>query len=288
MRRTPSSGGWPVYTCAAFIAVLALLRPFACGAVTTFGHDPNDAVLKDVGVDERLGAQVPTGLVFTDQDGRSVKLADYLTGGPVLLSLNYYRCPMLCPLTFRNLARTIDGLGGIKPGRDFNVVTVSFDPDEKQETASEKSRETYAMLSGVDDPGRAWPFLFGEESRTKAIADAVGYRFAKLPDGQFAHPSVFVVLTPDGRVSRYLYGLDISPFDLRLALAEASGGGIGPSQALNGVLLFCYHYDPAGRKYALAATRLMSVMGGAVGIGLAALLFAMWKKEKSRGDRSDT
>lgn len=256
------------------------LAPYA-HAQTTFGQDPEDTVLEEIGVDERLGAMVPLDTVLTGQDGRRVKLGDYFTGEPVVLSLNYYECPMLCPLTFRNLARTIDEMGGLKLGKDLRVVTVSFNPDERQDAAREKSTETYGMLKGVDNPGEVWPFLFGDGAQ--AVVDAVGFRYRKLGPGNFAHPSAFVILSPDGKITRYLYGMEVSPFDLRLALTEAADGKTGQSQALNRVLLFCFHYDPAGRKYSVAATRVMTAMGALVAVGMFVLLYSMWRREKKRG-----
>lgn len=275
------------YNKTAGVALAALLLGLAALALapyahteTTFGHDPEDAVLEEVGVDERLGALVPLDAVLTGQDGRRVKLGDYFTGEPVVLSLNYYECPMLCPLTFRNLARTIDEMGGLKLGKDLRVVTVSFNPDERQDAALEKSKETYGMLKGVDNPGEVWPFLFGDGAQ--AVVNAVGFRYRKLGPGNFAHPSAFVILSPDGRITRYLYGIEVSPFDLRLALTEAADGRVGQSRALNRVLLFCFHYDPAGRKYSVAATRVMTAMGAAVAAGMSALLYSMWRREKKR------
>lgn len=243
-----------------------------------------DAVLKQIGVDERRGAQVPLNAAFKDQAGRDVSLGDYFGDGkPVLLSLNYYECPMLCPVTFSNLARTMDGMKGLKPGKDFKVLVVSISPYENAGIAKAKADETYRILKGYQNPSAWWPFLYGGEKDIEAVTRAVGFRYKIIDKINIAHPSVLIVLTPEGKVSRYLYGIEHTPQDLRLALLEASRGEIGTSSALNKVLLFCYHYDPVGKKYVLAAARLMTGAAAIVFIALAALILLMWKSEKARG-----
>jgi len=247
-------------------------------------QDPEDKILKEIGVDEKLGAQVSLDIKLTDQDGRQRRLGDYFKGGPVALSLNYYECPMLCPITFANLSRTISGMGGLRLGRDFKVVTVSFNPAESLVMANEKSRQTYAMLKGADGTGESWPFLFGAGEDTGRLAKAVGFRFKELGPNNFAHPSVLIILSPEGKVTRYLYGIEHDPVDLRLALLEAADGRIGPSRALNQVLLYCFHYDPVGKKYAVAATRIMTASGVVV-LVIAGLLFLYTRRlEKARKD----
>jgi protein SCO1/2 len=246
-------------------------------------HTEKDADLPEVGVDERLGNRVPPDLAFSDADGRPVRSADWFAGGaPVLLTLNYYACPMLCPLTFRNLTGTVKGIRGLSLERDFRIVTVSIDPEETAEMAKAKARESYAMLPGVAGlPGR-WPFLMGNAEAIGTLTRAVGMRYTRLGAHDYAHPTVAVVLTPDGRVSRYLYDLEIRPNDLKLALVEAAGGRIG-NPVLNRVLLYCYHYDPVGRKYALIATNAMKLAGAAVLLLLSILLLALWRRESGRG-----
>jgi protein SCO1/2 len=243
-------------------------------------HTAEDEVLQGVGVDERPGAVIPPDLAFTDQNGRRVRIGDYFNNGPVLLTLNYYSCPTLCPLIFNNLVRTMAGIRGLSLGRDFRIVTVSIDPEETVERAREKADITYAMLRGVGDPGRSWPFLLGREQEISRLAAGVGIRYLRLEKNNFAHPSVFVVLTPDGRVSRYLYGLELEPRDLKMALIEAAGGRIGGSGALNRILLYCYHYDPVGKKYALAAVNIMKIVGAVVLLLLAALILGLRRREK--------
>lgn len=243
-------------------------------------HTLQDEGLPNVGVDEKLNAQVPLGLTFTDQDGRQVRLGDYLKGGPIILTLNYYSCPMLCPLIFRNLAGAVNTIKGVSLAKDYRIVTVSIDPEETLERAHEKAGETWRMVQGVADPGKRWPFLLGQDSEIRQLTGVTGVRYTRLGKNNFAHPSVFIVLTPSGKVARYLYGIEQRPADLKLALIEAAEGRIGGSEMLNRALLYCYHYDPVGKKYALAALRIMNTSAAVVGILLGGLLFSLWRREK--------
>jgi len=266
-------------TMVALALVVCLNATAACCAL--FPADKNgDEVLKEIGVDERPGGRLPLDAAFKDSTGKNVKLGEFFGGPPVILTLNYYECPMLCPLTFRNLATTLSKMGGLKPGADYRVVTVSFNPDDATRVAAEKKAETMAMMPDGTPPG-SWVFLTGNQDEIKSLTDATGYRYKKLEKG-YAHPAVIMVATPDGRLSRYLYGIEQPPMDMRLALIEASGGKVGPSEALNRVLLFCYHYDPAGKKYALAATRIMTGLGVVTLVVVGGLLLAMWARERRR------
>lgn len=239
-------------------------------------------ILRRIGVDEKPGAVIPRELRFMDQNGSTVTLGRYLTGEPIILTLNYYSCPMLCPLTFRNLIGSMEGMQGLSLARDFRIVTVSIDPDETTERARQKVAETRGMLGGTD-PGDRWPFLIGKAPEIERLAGTVGYRYLQLGKNNYAHPSVLVVLTPDGRVARYLYGLELKPRDLKLALIEASDGRIGGSTVINRVLLYCFHYDPAGRKYALAAINIMKAAGVAILLLLGVLFVSLRRQEKRRG-----
>jgi protein SCO1 len=240
-------------------------------------HDPQDDILKSIGVDENLGGAVPLDAVFRNQNGEEVRLGDYVAGGPVLLTLNYYTCPMLCPITLRNLLGAVSAISGVSLARDYRIVTVSFDPADRAEEARARSGEIYEKMKGIPDPGDRWPFLFGAEPAIRALTTAVGFRYRKVGK-EFAHPDVFVVLTPEGRISRYLYGIEQDPLDLKMALIEAAGGNIGKSTALNQVLLFCFQYDPVGKKYALYARNIMKA-GGVLTIALlGGLLLVLWKR----------
>lgn len=263
-----------------FLFLCAALTLAILAASVVPAHEARDLRPDDIGVDEKLGATVPSGLSFLDQNGQQVALSRYLGGGPVLLSLNYYSCPTLCPLVFRNLVQTVGKIGGLKLGRDFRIVTVSIDSQETQERALDKASRTYAMLRDVPDPATAWPFLRGDHRSIDLLAQATGVRFARVGKNDFAHPNVMVVLTPQGRISRYLYGLELEPIDLRLALIEAADGRIGRSEILNRVLLYCFHYDAGGRRYVLLASRVMTAAMATVLALMLGLLALLWIREK--------
>jgi protein SCO1 len=264
-------------TVSCLLGVLALSTLLAPPAGS---HDPQDLVFEQVGVEERLGQLIPAELYFQDQAGRTVQLSSYFTGEPVILTLNYYACPTLCPLVFRNLAQTLGGLGKLSLGKDFRIVTVSINPDESPALAREKSAATYAMLAGASDTGSNWPFLRGTLPTISRLAQSVGVRYTRLKNGELAHPNVLVIVTPERRISRYLYGLEQRPQDLKLALIEATDGKIGPSRLINQALLYCFHYDPVGRKYVLFASRLMTVVMLGVLTLTTGLLLLLWKREK--------
>lgn len=262
------------------LLLVAALLSFALGRLPARAHTQQDPVPEQVGVDEHLGARIPTELTFQDQTGKPVALSSYFSGGPVLLTLNYYSCPSLCPLVFRNLVRTMSEMKGLSLGQDFRVVTVSIDPEETRARAVDKSTRTYAMLRGTTDPGSAWPFLRGDRSSIDRLAQQVGVRYSAVGKNDFAHPNVVIVVTPDGRISRYLYGLELAAQDLKLALIEASGGRIGTSQLVNRVLLYCFHYDPVGREYVLLASRLVTGAMLLVLVLMTGLVGLLWKRER--------
>ncbi len=257
-----------------------LLSP-APGAMAHLAETP-DNILKSIGVDEKLGGQVPLDLLFRDEEGRAVRLGDTLGSGPVILTLNYYTCPMLCPLTLRNLLDSVNGIGGISLERDFRIVTVSIDPDEKPEAVRARAGEMHAMMKGIPDPGLRWPFLSGGREEIGRLTAAVGFRYRKV-GAEFAHPDIGIVLTPSGKISRYLYGIQQAPADLKLALIEAADGRIGSSTVMNRVILFCFHYDPVERKYSLYARNVMKAGGVLTLVLLGVMYLALWKRRKPGG-----
>ena len=256
-------------------AVLFAFLLFLPGVV--HAADPQDAILQKVGVDEKPGATIPRDLPFADASGREVRLGDYLGDGPVLLTLNYYTCPMLCPLTFRSLAATMSQVKGFSLGRDYRVVTVSIDPEEIPEIARAKASETHALMPGLREADARWPFLYGSAGSVRRLTESVGLRYTKV-GSQFAHPAVTIVLSPGGTVSRYLYGVEIAPRDLKLALIEASEGKIGASFAGNALLMYCFKYDPVGKKYMLYARNIMKAAGAVTLILLAGLFVVLWRR----------
>jgi protein SCO1/2 len=219
--------------------------------------------MQQVDIDERLGARVPAQLAFTDSDGRAVHLGDYF-GKPVLLTLAYFRCPMLCDLVLRGVAEAVKDL-------DVHALTVSIDPKDRPAAASLKQ---HSLLQAINRPRADWPFLVGEPAQIAQLARAVGfgYSYDEKTD-QYAHPAVAIILTADGRISRYLYGFQFRTLDVRLALADAANGRTGG--IVDRVLLTCFRYDPATRRYAWAvrgALRLSALLTlAALAIGFALL-----------------
>jgi protein SCO1/2 len=216
-------------------------------------------LLKDVGIDQKLNDTIPLNLTFRDEHGNTVELAQYFGSKPVILSLVYYSCPMLCTQVLNGLDRSLKSIPmGI--GADFNVVTVSIDPTERPVLAEAK-QELYTGMYGRPGAAEGWHFLTGEEPQIKRLADAVGFRYAYDADSkQYAHATAIIVLTPEGKISRYFYGITYPERDLRLGLVDASEGRIG--SPVDAVLLFCYHYDPHTGKYGLLISRVIQLAGG--------------------------
>jgi protein SCO1 len=211
--------------------------------------------LEGVGIDQKLDEQIPLDLVFKDEAGRNVPFSNFFSKGkPVVLALVYYRCPMLCTQILTGLESTLKAVT-FNPGKDFEVVAVSFDPKDTPELAAAK-KQTYLRRYARPNTANGWHFLTGDEKNIKSLTDAVGYHYKYDPKtDQFAHASGIMVLTPDGRVSRYFYGVEYAPRDVRLGLVEASQNKIGsPADA---ILLFCFHYDPSTGKYGAIAINIL-------------------------------
>jgi protein SCO1 len=233
------------------LALLALLAVLAGGAAA---QAERPSALRDVGFDQRLGQALPLDLVLRDEAGRAVRLGDYFGQRPVVLSLVYYECPMLCTLTLNGLVSAL-GVLPWNPGQEFELVTVSFDPRETPAQAAAKKK---AYLARYQRPQAqaGWHFLTGDEAALRTLTGAVGFRYTwDDASKQFAHPAGVVVATPDGRLARYLFGIEYAPKDLRLALVEASEGRVG--SPVDQLLLFCYRYDPATGRYGAALMRVM-------------------------------
>ena len=236
---------------------------------------PADAVppqLREVGFDQNLNQQIPLDITFTDEDGRVVRLGEYFGKRPVVLSLVYYGCPMLCTQTLNSLASTV-GVLSQEAGRDFEIVTVSFDPSEKPELAKQKKAAEIERL-GKPSAAAGWHFLTGQQPSIDALTKAAGFRYVYDESiQQFAHPTGIIVLTPSGRIARYLFGIDYGPRDLRLGIMDASAGKIGTP--IQKVLLYCYHYDMANGRYSLAIMRILQIAGVATVLllGTAILMF---------------
>jgi cytochrome c oxidase subunit 2 len=255
---------------------LLLLLNYSAQAQNT---QAQQALLRDVRIEQRLNAQVPLNLTFLDETGRTVQLNEYFGSRPVILVLAYYDCPMLCTLVLNGLTESLTELK-FNVGQEFNIITVSFDPREKPELAAEK-KETYVRRYGRAGASLGWHFLTGDEANIKRLAEAVGFHYAyDSESGQFAHASGIMVLTPEGKVSRYFYGIEYRPRDLRLGLVEASNNRIG--SLADQVLLLCYHYDIATGKYAPLAVNTMRLAGALTVAVLALAIFVMLRKERSK------
>jgi len=256
------------------MALLVLLLTIAAAANA---QDPPMGVLSDVGIDQRLNEAVPLDLAFRDEMGRAVRLADYFGEKPVILSLNYYDCPMLCTLILNGLLRSLRVLP-FDAGKEFNVVTVSFDP---RETPGMAAKKKLAYMDEYRRPGAAdgWHFLTGDEASIARLTDAVGFRYKYDPESQqWAHASAIMVLTPEGRLSRYFYGLEYSARDLRLSLVEAAANRIG--SPADRVLLYCYHYDPTTGKYGIVIMNILRLAGLGTVLALGAFVTLMIYRER--------
>ncbi len=233
--------------------------------------------LRDVGFEQRLNHPLPLDLLFRDEDGREVRLAQYFGQRPVVLTFVYYECPMLCTQVLNGLLsamRVVDQ----SVGSDFDVVTVSFDPRETPVLASGKKK---AYLDRYDraDAAAGWHFLTGSEASIAALTHAAGFHYAWDPEStQFAHASGIMIVTPDGRLSRYLFGIDFAPRDLKFALMESSQGKIG--SLADQLLLYCYHYDPRTGSYSLVAMNTVRIGGAVTVMGLLGFVVMTLRRER--------
>jgi protein SCO1/2 len=232
--------------------------------------------LKDVGIDQKLNAQVPLDLPFTDDTGRAVKLGDYFGKKPVVLALVYYSCPMLCTQILNGLVSSLR-IVSFNPGDEFEVVAVSFDAREKAPLAAAKKM---SMLNSYGRPetAKGWHLLTGDLASIKTLTQAVGFRYTyDVHTNQFAHASAIMVMTPEGRMSKYYYGVEYSPKDIRLGLIEAAQNKIG--SPVDQILLFCYHWDPTTGKYTPIALGGLRIAAAATLLLIAGFFFVSFRRE---------
>jgi protein SCO1/2 len=239
--------------------------------------------LESVSFRQRLNEQLPLDTAFTDELGRPVTLAQYVNGQkPVILAFVYYSCPMLCTQIMNGVSRAVKVLP-FSAGNDFDVVFISFDPRDKPEAASAKKSALLNYWSMQNQSG-AWHFLTGEEPQIKTITSAAGFSYSwDEKTQQFAHLSGVLVLTPDGRLSRYFYGIEYSPKELRLALVESGQGRIG--SLVDELLLYCYHYDPATGRYGAMVMNLVRIGGVLTVAFLAGFIYLMRREEIRREEK---
>ena len=268
------------------LPALLLLAAAAPAAAARPAPMAPDSVVRNAAIDQKLDAQVPLDLSFRDESGAPVTLGQYFSAGkPVVLSLVYYRCPGLCTMTLNGMSRAFKPLQ-FSAGKEFEVVTVSIDPKETPQLASEKKAE-YVRQYGRAGAAAGWHFLTGDAPAIKRLADAVGFRYVYDPaTDQYAHSAGIMVLTPAGRVARYYYGLEYSARDLRWGLVEASEGRIGSvADTLN---LLCYAYDPMSGKYGVPVMRTLRAAAVLTMATLAGFVLLMLRRERTAAGKSGT
>ncbi|MGD0268720.1 MAG: SCO family protein [Candidatus Sulfotelmatobacter sp.] len=234
--------------------------------------------LENVGIDQHLDAQVPPDLTFRDDAGKTVKLGYYFGRKPLILNLVYYNCTMLCGEALAGLSSAMR-LVKFDVGNEFDVITVSFDPRETPEMAAAKKKD-YVARYGRANAGAGWHFLTGQPDSINALTKVVGFQYQyDEKSNQYAHATAIMVLTPQGRISRYFYGVDFPPKDLRMGLVEASQGKIG--NAVDAVLLYCYHYDPETGKYGAMVANILRLAAAVTILIMGIFLFILWRLDLS-------
>jgi protein SCO1/2 len=236
-------------------------------------------ILAKVGVDQKLNAQVPLDLAFRDESGRPIRLGDYFGKKPVVLMLVYFECPMLCTQVLNGAVAAMKMLN-FTIGDEYDVVTVSFNPRETPALAQSK-KTTYVAKYGRPPATTGWHFLTGDEPAIALLASAVGFRYTFDPTTQqYVHTTAIMVLTPQGRVSKYFFGIDYPPKDLRLGLIEASNGKIG--NPVDQLLLYCYHYDPHTGKYSMMVLNVLRLAGLATVALIGGFIAVMWSRDRRK------
>jgi protein SCO1/2 len=240
------------------------------------------AVLKEVGIDQKLNQSLPADAVFKDEAGNEIKLGSYFGKRPIVLSLVYYDCPMLCTQVLNGMIGSFKTLS-LKPGEDFDVISISFDPRETPALAAAKKN---LYVNNLSEPKRSgatagWHFLTGDEENIKRVTEAVGFRYRfDQSTNQFAHASAIYIVTPEGKLSHYFYGIEYAPRDLRLGLVEASQNKIGT--AVDQLMLYCFHYDPEKGQYGWIVMNIIRLGGVITLIGIGVLLLVLRKRNSAR------
>jgi len=238
--------------------------------------------LKTVGIEQKLGEQLPLDTELKDEDGRSVKLGTYFNSGrPVVLTFVYYECPMLCNQVLNGLTGSLKGVS-FDAGKEFDVVAISFDARENDIADLAKNKKaSYMERYGRPGTEKGWHFLTGTQEAIDKVTSAAGFSFKwDEKSNQFAHAAGVMVVTPDGKLSRYLYGIDYSPKDVKFGIMESAENKVG--SATEKLLLYCYHYDPSTGKYGLAVLRGVRIFGVLTLLGMGTMIFAFWRKNKRK------
>ena len=268
----------------AFAAMVVVCAASAFAQVGRTAPEPGDTatakpgLLSRIRIDQKLETQIPLDLPFVDETGREIRLGEYFGKRPVILALVYYECPMLCTQVLNGLVTAL-GVMNFEPGREFDVVAVSFNPREGPGLASQK-KAAYMERYGRPHTAGGWHFLTGSESSIAKLTEAVGFRYAYDDEiKQYAHGAAIEVLTPKGHISKYFYGIEYSARDIRLGLIEASEERIGT--AVDDFLLFCYHYDPATGKYGASVLRMVRLGGIATVVAFLSFLAVNLRRERA-------
>ena len=284
MRRLGKAGTWMA---AVATVVVSLASPMvsAQGGRPLSVPPPGKAaseqipILKEVGIDQKPNAQLPLDTRFVDEAGADVALRQYFGPRPVVLALVYYGCPMLCTQVLNGLAGSLQGMS-YTVGQEYDVVVISFDPGETPAMAAERKKDFMRRYLREANAANIH-FLTGRDESIRAVANTIGFRYAyDEAIGQYAHPAAITVLTGDGRVSRYLYGVEFAPRDLKLALVEASEGRIGT--VVEQAMLFCYHYDPETGKYGFVIMNIVRAAGALTVLLLGGSIFVALRRERRR------
>ena len=236
--------------------------------------------LQTVGIDQRLGESLPLDVKFKNAEGKDVSLGELLKSGrPAILALVYYECPMLCNQVLNGLTGSLKGIS-LDPGKDYDVIAISFDARENEKPGlAANKRQSYLERFGRKGTESGWHFLTGDQPAIDAVTKAVGFKYEwDSRSNQFAHASGVVVVTPEGRLSHYFYGIDYSPRDVKLGLIEAADKKIG--SASDKLLLYCYHYDPSTGKYGFAVLSAMRIGGIVTLLGMGAMGFVFWRRNR--------
>lgn len=273
-----------------FLAVLLAAAPALVLGQRTPTGSPGvpqvpDAMI-DIGVDEKPDTRLNLDLMFEDETGKAVRLGQYFDGKrPVILQLAYMECPMLCTLVSQGMVESLRELN-LRMGDEFEVISLSFDPSETSKLSAQKKQSSIEAYGRAEDAG-GWHFLVGKQPAIDELTGSVGFRYKYDPaTQQYSHPAVLVILTPDGRVSRYLYGVKFAPRTLRLSLVEASEGKIGST--VDRFILTCFHWDPQAGRYAIAAMNVMRLAGVLTVIVIGVTLWRLFRREQRLHGRVST
>ncbi|MEQ9618008.1 MAG: SCO family protein [Deltaproteobacteria bacterium] len=260
--------------------ILSILMPLLFFSINSAHAITDSRDIKEIGIDEKLGDILPDNIILSDENNSKAEFGQLLAKDkPTVLSLVYYSCPRLCNFASDGLLQVINEMNSLSLGEDFKVLTVSFDPEDSTDIAKSKAVKYRSSTQRGEASEENWEFLTGDAENIKKLTESVGFRYKK--DGEeFAHASALIILTPEGKISRYLHGIQHEPSDFRLSLIEASEGRVGSSRVINKVLLFCYGFDPIGKRYALKALNIVKAAGVVTLFTLCGVLAYFWRKER--------